>query len=52
LNLHWVAAATKIVVPMAHIAIAWTLSKGVADPIIDTTSLKNQEATVETVKVN
>ncbi len=36
---------------MAHIAIAWILSKGVAAPIIGTTSLKNIVEAVEGVKV-
>jgi len=36
---------------MAQIAIAWILSKGVAAPIIGTTSLKNLEEAVEGVKV-
>ena len=36
---------------MAQIAIAWILSKGVAAPIIGTTSLKNLVEAVEGVKV-
>jgi aryl-alcohol dehydrogenase-like predicted oxidoreductase len=43
--------AKKRGVPMAHIAIAWILAKGVAAPIIGTTSLKNLEEAVEGVKV-
>jgi len=38
-------------VPMAQIAIAWVLAKGVAAPIIGTTSLKNIEEAVGAVKV-
>jgi 1-deoxyxylulose-5-phosphate synthase len=36
---------------MAQIAIAWILAKGVAAPIIGTTSLKNLEEAVGAVKV-
>ena len=43
--------AKKKGVPMAHIAIAWILSKGVTAPIIGTTSLKNLVEAVEGVKV-
>jgi aryl-alcohol dehydrogenase-like predicted oxidoreductase len=43
--------AKKKGVPMAQIAIAWTLARGIAAPIIGTTSLKNLEEAVEAVKV-
>jgi len=43
--------AKKKGVPMAQIAIAWILAKGVAAPIIGTTSLKNLEEAVEALKV-
>jgi len=43
--------AKKKGVPMAQIAVAWILAKGVAAPIIGTTSLKNLEEAVEAVKV-
>ena len=43
--------AKKKGVPMAQIAIAWILAKGVAAPIISTTSLKNLEEAVEALKV-
>jgi len=36
---------------MAQIAIAWILAKGVAAPIIGTTSLKNLQEAVGGVKV-
>ena len=36
---------------MAQIAVAWVLAKGVAAPIIGTTSLKNLEEAVEGVRV-
>ena len=38
--------AKKRGVPMAQIAIAWTLARGVAAPIIGTTSLRNLEEAV------
>ena len=43
--------AKKKGVPMAQIAIAWILSKGVTAPIIGTTSIKNLVEAVEGVKV-
>jgi len=43
--------ANKKGVPMAQIAIAWILAKGVAAPIIGTTSLKNLEEAVGGLKV-
>jgi len=43
--------AKKKGVPMAQVAIAWILTKGVAAPIIGTTSLKNLEEAVEPVTV-
>lgn len=36
---------------MAKIAVAWALAKGVAAPIIGTTSLKNLEEAVEALNV-